>query len=93
MTTAFIAGKQGLLSYANPTPSIMQPSAGYTFSWRGYPGAGQAENADGKTTTFGARVTKMRLEWLKSDRVESEMAYDQKLVCPEAGIFFPTIIA
>jgi hypothetical protein len=93
MTTAFIAGKQALLCYANPAPSIMQPSGGYTFSWRGYPGAGLAETSDGKTTTFGMRLSKMRLEWLKSDRVESEMAYDQKLVCPEAGIFFPSIIA
>lgn len=84
MTTAFIAGKGALLVYAAPTPSILQPSGGYTFSWTGYlPGQG----------SMGQVVSRFRMQHLKSDRVEAEMAYDQKLVCADAGIYFATVIA
>lgn len=84
MTTAFIAGKQALLCYANPTPSLLQPSGGYTFSWTGYlPGQGDQ----------GMVVSSFRMQNLKSDRVEGEMAYDQKIVSESAGVFFTSIIA
>jgi hypothetical protein len=83
MTTAFIAGKVALLVYANPAPSILMPSGGYTFSWTGYLGAG----------AMGQRTKKMRVELKNSDRVEGEMAYDQKLVCSDCGIFWTSIVA
>lgn len=83
MTTAFIAGKNGLLVYANPAPSILQPSGGYTFSWTGYTGAG----------SMGQRISKFRMEWLKSDRVEGEMAYAQQLVSADCGVFFSSLVA
>lgn len=83
MTTAFIAGKNALLVYANPNPSLRMPSGGYTFSWTGYLGAG----------SMGQRVSRFRMEHLKSDRVEEEMAYDQKLVSADCGIFFSGIVA
>lgn len=82
LTTSFIAGKRALLVYSNPAPSLLSPSAGYTFSWTGYLNAGG----------MGQRVSKFRMEWLKSDRVEGEMAYDQKLVCADCGVFFNTIV-
>jgi hypothetical protein len=31
----FLAKKSFLLTYSNPAPSILQPSAGYIFSWQG----------------------------------------------------------
>jgi hypothetical protein len=80
---AFIGGKKALLCYATPSPGLMIPTAGYTFSWTGYLGA-QAQ---------GQRVSKFRMEHLKSDRVEMEMAFDQKLIAAELGYFFDTIIA
>ena len=83
MTTAFIGGKNALLTYANPTPSLLTPSAGYTFSWAGYMGAG----------AMGNRIKKFRMEPLESDRVEGQMAYDQKLVCADCGVFFSGIVA
>jgi hypothetical protein len=83
MTTAFIAGKKALLSYAPASASILQPSAGYTFSWTGLLGAG----------SMGMRVSNFRMEWLKSDRVEGEMAYDQKAVATDCGVFLNTIVA
>ncbi|RVC47585.1 hypothetical protein EN781_00160 [Mesorhizobium sp. M4A.F.Ca.ET.090.04.2.1] len=84
MTTAFIAGKKALLVYAAPQPSILQPSGGYTFSWTGYlPGQGN----------MGQVISSFRMQHLKADRVEGEMAYDQKLVAATCGVFFTSIIA
>jgi hypothetical protein len=82
-TNAFIGGKHAGLYYANPTPSVLTPSAGYTFSWTGYLAA----------TQQGARMKKFRMEHLASDRVEIEAAYDQKLVGADLGYFFNGIIA
>jgi len=83
MTTAFIAGKQGLLVYAAPRPSLMMPSGGYTFSWSKFVGAGPQ----------GQRISRFRMDEIKSDRIEGEMAYDQKLCCADLGVFFATLIA
>jgi hypothetical protein len=79
----FIFGKSALLCYANPSPSLLTPSAGYTFSWTGYLGAGAAGN----------RMKRFRMEQLASDRLECEMAYDMKLVAADLGVFFSNVIA
>lgn len=79
----FMFGKHALLAYSNPNPSILTPSAGYTFSWQGYLGAGQAGN----------RIRSFRMEHLNADRLEGEMAYDQKLVAPDLGVFFEDAIS
>lgn len=78
MTGAFIAGKHMLLCYSAPSPGLMQPSAGYTFSWTGLVGA----------NALGGRIKNFRMEELESDRVEIEMAYDQKVVAADMGCFF-----
>lgn len=75
---AHIGGKHALLVYAAPSPGIMIPSAGYTFSWTGFLGAG----------ALGARIKRMRMEHLESDRVEIEMAFDHKKVAADLGSFF-----
>lgn len=80
---AFIGGKKALLCHAAPSPGLMTPTAGYTFSWTGYLGAGPQ----------GQRVSKFRMEHLKSDRVEIEMAFNQKLVSADLGAFFDTAVA
>jgi len=79
----FIVSKKALLTYAAPAPSIMQPSAGYTFSWTGLFGAG----------AYGNRVSSFRMEHLKSDRIEGEMAYNQKVVGADLGVYIPQAIA
>ncbi|MCK4795505.1 MAG: major capsid protein [Desulfobacteraceae bacterium] len=79
----FIFGKNVLVSYAAKRPGLMTPTAGYTFAWSGLFGAGAA----------GARVLRFRMEHLKSDRVEGEMAYDQKVVAPEMGAFLAGVIS
>lgn len=75
---SFIGGAHALLCYVTPSPGIMTPTAGYTFSWTGRVGAG-AE---------GARIKRFRMENLESDRVEIQMAFDQKLVSADLGYFF-----
>lgn len=73
----FLIANKALLVYAAPNPSILKPSAGYTFSWQGLFGAG----------AYGNRVSSFRMEHLKSDRIEGEMAYDQKVVGLDLGCY------
>lgn len=79
----YIFGKDVLLAYAAPRPSLQHPSAGYTFAWTGLFGSNAA----------GMRMSRFRMEHLKSDRVEGEAAYDHKLVAPECGAFFSGVIS
>lgn len=80
---AWLATKDALLTYSPARPSRRMPSAGYTFSWTGYLGAGQD----------GLRISRFRMQQLRADRVEGEMAYDQKLVAADLGVFFNGVIS
>ncbi len=80
---SFVFGKHALLCYVPPSPGLLTPSAGYTFTWSGYPGAGRD----------GLRISRFRMENLKSDRVEGEMAYSQKVVASPLGAFFSGMVA
>lgn len=82
-TQAFIGGKKMLLCYAPAAPGLMVPSAGYTFSWTGHLGAGAEGN----------RIKQFRMENLASDRVEIEMAFDQKVVSADLGFFLDSAVA
>jgi hypothetical protein len=82
--SAFIGGgKTALLCYVTPSPGIMTPTAGYTFAWTGKPGM----------VATGQRIKRFRMEHLESDRVEIDMAFDQKLVSADLGTFFATAVA
>jgi hypothetical protein len=76
--SAFIGANNALLTYVTPNPGIMVPTAGYTFSWNGWMGA----------TGMGHRIKKFRMEPLESDRIEVQMAYDQKVVGADLGYLF-----
>jgi hypothetical protein len=78
-----VNSKAALLVYANPSPSIMMPSGGYTFTWAGLFGSGAG----------GARIKKFRMEQLAADRIEGEMAWDMKLVSSDVGTFFTAAVA
>lgn len=80
--SSFIIGNSALLAYVTPTPSVMTPSAGYTFSWSGWMGA----------SGMGHRIKRFRMEHLESDRVEIQMAYDQKIVGSDLGHFFENAV-
>lgn len=70
-----------LLTYSATSPSLMAPSAGYVFSWRGLLGNNE-----------GVAVRKFRMEHLRSDRVELDLAYDQKKVSADLGAYFRTMV-
>lgn len=82
-TMSFLVSNLALLVYANPSPSIMQPTGGYIFSWKGMFGAG-AE---------GARTKTFRMEHLESDRIETEMAYNMKLIGADLGCLLTNVLA
>lgn len=79
---SFIGGKHALLSYRPETAGILTPSAGYTFSWTGLLGS----------TPNGMRISRMRADLIKSDRIEIEQSYDQKIVSADLGAFFGDIV-
>ena len=79
----FIFGKNVLIVYAAPRAGLMTPTGGYTFAWVGLFGAG----------ALGTRILRFRMEHLKSDRVEGEMAFAQKVVAPEMGAFMTGVIS
>jgi len=76
------ATKSALLVYANPRPSLKKPSGGYTFRWKRFSGAGR----------FGNYMKKFWIEKIESDRIEGNMHYDQKLIAPDCGSFFKTVL-
>lgn len=80
---SYIFGKQALLCYSTPNPSLLTPTAGYIFSWTGLLGSG----------AFANRIKRFRIEERESDRVEGEMAYDMKVVAPDLGVFFNSVVA
>lgn len=80
---SFIGGKHALLVYAAPSPSLMLPSGGYTFTWTAFPGANAA----------GGRIDTYNDNKLSSEVHRFEMAYDQKKVAADCGYFFESVVA
>lgn len=74
----FIHGKNALLVYAAPRPSLMQPSGGYIFAWKGLTGG----------LGYSTAIDKFTIRRTKVDRVEGESAWDAKLVSSDMGAFF-----
>lgn len=80
----FVLGKNALLCYANPNPSLRTPSAGYIFAWTGLEGAG----------AYGNRIVRipMDLLGLGVERIEGEIAFDAKQIGDDLGVFFKDIV-
>lgn len=81
----FIGTKNALLTYRPRSPGLRTPSAGYTFSWTGMPGAPPGG--------IGARMKRFRLERNESDRIEAEDWKDFKVIGSELGAMFLTAVA
>ena len=79
----FAYGDHALLAHVAPSPGLMTPSAGYCFSWTGVAG--------GLGATVG--TSQFRMESLKATRIESEMAWDNKVVSADLGYFFNTAVS
>jgi hypothetical protein len=80
---SFAYGKGALLAHVAPNPGLLTPSAGYQFSWTGVSG--------GIGSTIG--VSSFRMESLKAERVEAEIAFDNKVIASDLGYFWNTIVA
>lgn len=79
----FIYGKNALLLYVEPNLTLNSVSAGATFVWSAFPGAG--EN--------GIRIKRFRLERNAVDRIEGEESIDQKVIATDLGYFFNAAVA
>ena len=65
------------------TPGLLTPSAGYIFGWTGVSGG------------LGAQIgtSSFRMEHIKSTRVEAEVAFDNKVVASDLGVYFSGAVA
>lgn len=79
----FLLSNTFLLYYKADAPAILEPSAGYTFEWTGYPGA------NGLT----AVVRQYRMEHIRATRMEAECAYDFKVVSSDMGILGKNVLS
>lgn len=80
---SFTHGKAAMLCYVAPSPSLLQPSAGYTFAWTGISG-GLGENVGIKDIPAPLR---------QADRIQAEAAWDNKIIGSDLGIFATTAVA
>lgn len=81
---SFIMGKNALLCYSNPSPSLRSASAGYIFAWTGLEGAG----------AYGNRIVRLPMDLLGLgvERIEGEIAFDARKVSDDLGVFFKDIV-
>jgi hypothetical protein len=80
---SFNVGKVAWLGHVAPNPGLLTPSAGYIFSWTGVSG--------GLGQTVG--TSQIRMDALKADRVEAEVAFDNKVVSSDLGVYFASAVA
>ena len=84
---AFVATKKAALYYCPPSAGLMVPSAGYNFTWN------ELDNASG----YGIDIRSYTGDFLRVEGVaellEANMAYDQKVVGADLGVFFNTILS
>lgn len=73
-TPEFMGTKNVWLGYVAPSPGLMTPSAGYTFTWRNFLG-----------DASGLQIKQYRDEKTECDIVEAASAWDQKLVSADCG--------
>lgn len=79
----FAFGKHALLCYVAPEPALDTPSAGYTFTWNYAP-------IDDEN---GVAVRRFRMENLRSDRIEGDISFDDKIVGADLGYFFENCVS
>lgn len=78
-----VIGKRALLVHAPDAPGIEVPAAGYTFSWTGV--------SEGLGENIGTK--QFRMEHLAADRVESQIALDNKVVAAQLGAYAGAVVA
>lgn len=71
-----------LLTHSASTPGLLTPSAGYTFAWNGV--------SDGAGLAIG--TTQFRMEHLRAERIESQSAWDNKVIAADLGALATAVI-
>lgn len=71
------------LFYVPPSPGLLTPAPGYTFNW-----SSRVPGGANEISTYNFRLNR-----IKSDRIETEMAYDQKEVCLSLGTMFSNVLS
>lgn len=83
LATSYIGGKVGLLTYRAPQMGPMTPTAIATFCWN---------NAAGFNTR-GTRIKKYYVDEKSCSYVEIDSWFTQKIVAPDLGVFFASLVA
>ena len=83
----FIGGKNALLAHTPRSSGLMTPAAGLTFAWNNIPGV----------NNLGITVESFSDDALKrqqvAEHIQVKMAYDMKVVGPDLGYFFESVVA
>lgn len=81
---SFIYKGKMLLGFRAKRPSLKTPTAGYIFAWTGLEGA----------SAYGSRMVRIKMDQLGlgTERLEMEMAYDQKVICKDMGVFISGLV-
>jgi len=74
--------KKALLYYTPRRPSLLTPSAGYIFTWNGY-----------TSNPYALNTYSFYMQNIKSERIEGEMAYDQKVVGADLGLYIENVVS
>jgi hypothetical protein len=80
---SFVHGKHAVLLHVAENPSLLTPSAGYTLVWRGI-NYGAAGNIG---------VRRMEVPLANATRVETQSAWDNKILGTDLGYFFNGAVA
>ena len=84
---SFIGGNHAMLCYTPGNAGLMTPASGLTFAWNSIPGA----------NNLGITVESFSDDALKrqqiAEMIQVKMSYDMKMVGPDLGYFFESIVA
>jgi hypothetical protein len=78
-----VIGKAALLLHTTPTPALETATAGYIFEWTGI--------SDGIGTTIGSK--EYRIEERSATAIESKIAFANKIVAPDLGVYLGSVIS
>lgn len=77
---SFVYSDSALLCHVAPSPSLLAPSAGYTFTWTGA--------TDGNPVG----IRRIGMPHLRAERIEGQIAFDSKVVATDLGYYFSVAV-
>lgn len=80
---SFVQGKHALLCYVAPNVGPLTATAGVTFTWQGV--------SDGMGENIG--ISRFEMPLKRATRIESQMAWDSKVIASDLGYFFASVVS